>query len=233
MADYSNTFGGAAKDAAESTILGADHDTQYDAVATSSATKANKTGAPATTDNLAMLTSSGDLADSLVGSDGSGNITANLTGNVTGTADAWTTTRTITMTGDVTADAVNIDGSGNIDITNASLANNSVDTAEIATGAVDTDEIAVDAVRFNNEIALGSASGTWSVSALQNIPRGVYNIYNSTANSCNVELKLNSGYRVVATLGNGDAYQIIGDGTDNVRLNSASGTTIYYDELYD
>lgn len=54
-----------------------------------------------------------------------------FTGDLTGNADtattaaAWTTTRTITMTGDVSADAVNIDGSGNIDITNTVVANDS------------------------------------------------------------------------------------------------------------
>jgi hypothetical protein len=44
MSDYSNTFGGAAKDTANSTVLGADHDTQYEAIATMSATKLDTTG---------------------------------------------------------------------------------------------------------------------------------------------------------------------------------------------
>lgn len=60
MTDYTNTFGGAAKDSANSTILGADHDTQYDSIATMSATKANKV-ASATTDGLATLSAAGDL----------------------------------------------------------------------------------------------------------------------------------------------------------------------------
>lgn len=46
MSDYSNTYGGAAKDAANSVILGADIDTQLDNVATNSATKTDKIGAP-------------------------------------------------------------------------------------------------------------------------------------------------------------------------------------------
>lgn len=62
MSDYSNTFGGAAKDAAQSTILGADHDTQYDAIATMSGTKANK-AVPGTAGDLPSLTAAGDLQD--------------------------------------------------------------------------------------------------------------------------------------------------------------------------
>lgn len=41
------------------------------------------------------------------------------------TAAQWHTTRTITMTGDVSADSVNIDGTGNIDITTTAVANDS------------------------------------------------------------------------------------------------------------
>lgn len=123
MSDYSNTFGGAAKDAANSTILGADHDTEYDGIATMSATKANKTGAPATTNNLAMLTATGDLADSLVESDGSGNITANVTGNLTGNVTGNIATDSLTAattngdlpitrngTGEITIDGFNAYG---------------------------------------------------------------------------------------------------------------------------
>jgi len=114
MSNYSSTFGGAAKDAANSIILGADHDTEYDAIATMSATKANKTGAPATTNNLAMLTATGDLADSLVESDGSGNITANLTAT-----DITTDTLTATTTnGDL---AVTRNGTGDLTLDGAPL----------------------------------------------------------------------------------------------------------------
>ena len=42
MSDYTNTYGGAAKDAANDIILGADVDTQLDNIATMSATKADK-----------------------------------------------------------------------------------------------------------------------------------------------------------------------------------------------
>lgn len=64
MSNYSNTFGGAAHDTAEDVIQGADFDTQFDAIATMSATKANKK-VPATTNNIAVLDANGDLADSL------------------------------------------------------------------------------------------------------------------------------------------------------------------------
>ena len=140
MSDYSNTFGGAAKDAANSTILGADHETEYDAVATMSATKANKTGAPATTNNLAMLTATGDLADSLVESDGSGNITANVTGNVTGnvTSTGSNSLHTLTVTNSLTIPANSIDS--------AEITADAVGSSEIAAGAVDTSELATSAV---------------------------------------------------------------------------------------
>jgi len=67
MSDYSNTFGGAAKDSANSTILGADHDTQYSAIATMSATKANKVASP-TSGNLLKVDGNGDLVDSGIAS---------------------------------------------------------------------------------------------------------------------------------------------------------------------
>ncbi len=63
MSDYTNSYGGAAKDAANSTILGADIDTELDGVATMSGTKANKISG-ATVDNLVTATASGDIADS-------------------------------------------------------------------------------------------------------------------------------------------------------------------------
>ena len=111
MSDYSNTFGGASKDSLQDTILGSEHDTEYNAIAVASATKANKTGAPATTNNLAMLTATGDLADSLIETDGSGTsltcaaLVGDLTGDVTGNADTATTAGGLTgttLSGDVT-----------------------------------------------------------------------------------------------------------------------------------
>ena len=143
MSDYSKTVDFEAKDALaeddpNKIAKGTEVDDEFDAIATAVATKANKVGS-ATNNNLLTMDASGDLKDSTIVTNGSGTITATafvgpLTGNVTGdatgnvtgnagTATAWETTRTITMTGDVTADAVNIDGTGNIDITNSVMAN--------------------------------------------------------------------------------------------------------------
>jgi len=93
-----------------------------------------------------MLTATGDLADSLVESDGSGNITANVTGNAD-TATALETSRTITIGGDASGSA-GFDGTSNITIT-ISLAANSVDSAEIATDAVGSSEISANAVTIS------------------------------------------------------------------------------------
>ena len=63
MSDYSNSYNGAAKDTTNDIILGADLDTQFDSVATMSATKSNKVSG-ATANNIAKLDSNGDLVDS-------------------------------------------------------------------------------------------------------------------------------------------------------------------------
>lgn len=79
MSDYTNTFGGAAKDSANSTILGAQHDTELDAIVTMSGTKADKV-ISATDNNIITMDSNGNLKDSGV-SASSGSITA--TGDIT------------------------------------------------------------------------------------------------------------------------------------------------------
>jgi hypothetical protein len=63
MSDYSNTYGGAAKDSAQDIILGADIDSQLDAIETSTISKANKI-VSADTDNILLMDSTGDLKDS-------------------------------------------------------------------------------------------------------------------------------------------------------------------------
>jgi len=63
MSDYSNTYNGAGKDAASSIIFGSDLDTQFDAIAYMSATKADKV-LSATADNVAKLDVAGNLVDS-------------------------------------------------------------------------------------------------------------------------------------------------------------------------
>jgi len=62
MANYTNTFGGAAKDIAGDVILGAGFDTQFGALATMSATKADRV-AGATVDNVATTDANGNLKD--------------------------------------------------------------------------------------------------------------------------------------------------------------------------
>jgi len=69
MSDYTVVFDGAAKDAAGNVpVLGADHDTEYDAISTMSGTKANKI-AGATAGNLLEQDASGDIVDSGIDSD--------------------------------------------------------------------------------------------------------------------------------------------------------------------
>ena len=77
MSDYSNSFNGAGKDAGNDVIYGVDYDTQFDNIATASTTKANKI-IPATTNNVASLSSSGDLQDT-------GYSFSNMAGDVTST----------------------------------------------------------------------------------------------------------------------------------------------------
>jgi len=63
MSDYTKSTNFTAKDTSHAVVLGAEHDAEYNAIATAIATKANKvTGA--TNGNLASLSASGDLQDS-------------------------------------------------------------------------------------------------------------------------------------------------------------------------
>lgn len=63
MSDYTKVFDGAAKDAANATVLGADHDTEFSAISTAVNSKVDKV-AGGTAGNLAELDSSGNLVDS-------------------------------------------------------------------------------------------------------------------------------------------------------------------------
>lgn len=64
MTDYTKTQSFAAKDVAEDTIVGAEFDTEFNTVASAVSTKANK-AVPANTHNIATLSASGDLEDSV------------------------------------------------------------------------------------------------------------------------------------------------------------------------
>ncbi len=79
------------------------------------------------------------------------------------TAAQWTTTRTIDMSGDVSADAVNIDGSGNVIITNTVVANDSHthDTQYYTEGEIDV------WAGTTNITTLGTiGTGTWEATVI-------------------------------------------------------------------
>lgn len=67
MSDYTKVFDGAAKDSGSATVLGADHDTEFDAIATAVNSKADQV-ASATAGNLAELSADGNLVDSGIAS---------------------------------------------------------------------------------------------------------------------------------------------------------------------
>ena len=78
MSDYTNTFGGAAKDGINATVLGADHDTQLDAIASMSATKQDKLNA-VTVAGQPNITSVGTLTSlSVTGTITSGAVNSNV-----------------------------------------------------------------------------------------------------------------------------------------------------------
>ena len=108
MAAYTNTFGGAAKDSAQSTITGAAFDTEFDALAAhTSHTKVEASGDTAAGDNAAMgytaaegliLTGQGSTNDVTIKNDADADVLEIPTG-----------TTNVTVVGDVTASG-NISG---------------------------------------------------------------------------------------------------------------------------
>jgi hypothetical protein len=77
VSDYTKVFDGATKDSGNATVLGADHDTEFDAISTAIASKMDKvTGA--TLGNLAELDADGNLVDSGVASEHFDNVVANI-----------------------------------------------------------------------------------------------------------------------------------------------------------
>lgn len=115
MSDYTKTFDGAAKDAGSATVLGADHDTEFDAISIAVNSKADEV-ASATVGNLAELTADGNLADSGIDSD---NLDG-LTGVVETRLDALETSQASLTPEDAVANHVRawgmqlVDGSQNI-----------------------------------------------------------------------------------------------------------------------
>ena len=93
MSDYSPVYDGAAKDLTDDPILGAEFDTEFDAIATMSATKANKIGS-ATSGNLISQDANGDLVDSGVNKDNPSvtSVTATTVNATTVDLGDWTIT---------------------------------------------------------------------------------------------------------------------------------------------
>jgi len=246
MSDYSKTTDFTTKDTlpsgnAAKTIKGSDFDLEFNAIVASSATKANKIAA-ATNNNLVTMDGNGDIKDSTIVTDGAGGITANLTGNVTGNSDTVTTnanlTGGVTSVGNAATVVTNANLTGPVtSVGNATaIANDAVGSAQIAADAVGTSEIASGGVRFNDEIALGTASGTWAVNNTTGttVPRGVYNFYVTGAGAINIQVQIGGGWRsVVPVINSGEAGQVVSDGT-NVRLFSTAGSqNTDYDEIFD
>jgi hypothetical protein len=113
-----------------------------------------------TTGNQSPLIDNVDLSyNASTGALTASSFVGDLTGSAD-TADQWTTTRTIDMSGDVSSDSVNIDGSGNITITNTALGTNSV-----VTGNITDDNVTYSKIQnvVSNNVFLGNVSGAGSV----------------------------------------------------------------------
>jgi len=93
MTDYTNTFAGTAKDTANDIILGADHDTEYDSLATHIATKLDLAGGTVT-----GVIDGDDATDSTSGGTGS----IHTDGGIGAVKDMFTDA-TLHVKGDVTA----------------------------------------------------------------------------------------------------------------------------------
>lgn len=91
-----------------------------------------KSEAPATANNLAMLDASGLLRDSLVETDGSGNITANVTGNTTGTHTGAVIADTVTA--ETTNGDLALDGNGTGIVTTDAISATTTDSNLVLTG---------------------------------------------------------------------------------------------------
>jgi len=152
-----------------------------------------------------MLTATGDLADSLVESDGSGNITANVTGNLTGN---------VTGNADTATTAANLSGSNLAgDVTNSG------NTITIAANTIGNSEL---------DTSIGSGS-SWSigVGATQVIPAGIVNYVHTSGGAIQLELFVSGSWRRALST-SVDSGCVFSDGT-NMRLYATTATaTVYY-----
>ena len=212
--NYTKTNNFTSKDAAQDIILGADFDTEFDAIANASTTKADKVST-ATADNLLAMDASGNLKDSGI----SGSTVYKTGGTDVAVADGGTGAST------AAAARTNL-GLGAL----ATL--NSVGASQIDAGGVGNSELASSAVT-TSKISWSSAAAsvnlfgvgdTWTPSA------GLYAISIVDVNATGFALQTNvSGtWRGDAGFAGGTVYA---DGS-NVRFYIASGEiNLYYRKL--
>jgi hypothetical protein len=103
MADYTKVYDGAAKDAAQSTLSGADFDTEFAAIQASDNTKVDKESNQTITGIKILSNASNEFTGTLTGNvtgnltgDSAGTHTGPVIGNVTGNADTVTTNANLT-----------------------------------------------------------------------------------------------------------------------------------------
>lgn len=165
MTNYTNTFGGAAKDTAKAIILAAAFDTEYDALATMSATKSNKVSG-ATNNNVMLMDGNGDLKNS-------GELFSNIPkldeAQTFSLAQAFSTTIAVTglatlsggtalpandiITADINALAVTTPKIAADAIDSTKLADNAVNSEHYVDGSIDNAHIADNAVNSEHYAA--------------------------------------------------------------------------------
>jgi hypothetical protein len=129
---------------------------------------------------------------------------------------------------------------GNADTaTNASNADTVTTNANLTgdvTSVGNATTIGNNKVKFNANIKLGTANGSWSVApaATQTIPRGIYYVHNGTSGAIvNLQGLINGSWRGIATLSYLGGYICPSDGT-SLRLQGSIGTaTMHYEEIFD
>ena len=240
MTDYVKATNFAAKDSLPSgnpskLIVGAEHNVEYDSIATSSASKANKI-ASATNNRLVSMDGAGDIKDSNIATDGAGNITADLIGNADTVTTNASLTGPVTSVGNTTSIATGA-------ITATHLAPNSVGSSEIAPNAVGSDEIAANAVgsseiapnavRFSAEIYSSIVSGSFlTTEALTVLGAGVWNLYNPGPPSAEIHIRCNGVARRSLVISSEVATQIVSDGLNVWYKSGSGGTYLHYSRIF-
>lgn len=253
MSDYVKTTNFTAKDALtvgdpNKKIKGSEHDTEFDNIATMSATKTNKVASPVT-GNIAKLTASGDLADA-------GYSFSNLIGAATPslaeinklTGLATTAVELGYVNGVTSAIQTQLDGkmvgSNNLsELTDASAARTalglgalavlaSVGSAQIDANAITNSELGADAVKDTNidwtftggSVTLSGSGDTWL------IPEGLYLLTQTTVGDVQLDVNVSSTWR--NGISNFIGGLVVGNGAlSRLRKSDTGGTTFYYIKL--